>query len=585
MDQPLPPPWDGPVRADESFLAKTAALVLNDPALALQVSHRALREARSQGHEAGVIRALLRMASAEQALGRSEAADKLLADALARCAAVRDEPLHASALSARAIWAAENGLYADALYAAQEAIALAQLHDQTELLRPLLSTQAGCLMEVGDCEAALDVLGERRRLIAASGEQASRDLWINDYNEAFVSLRLGMQHLESGNNEEGHALLVRARELAERAFDAGFSRSEPDRLVDIFDVLVQALLEQGDIAGARRRAAAVEEAVAGGLLPGSALWGSLHLALAPLELAESGTQASAVRERLQLIERIEHPLITRGRKRPRLLRLLSLACEACADARQALQYHQQWAALELRARSNHVRERANMLQRQHAAQHGLAMRLIQSNLQQPLTEAVRQLETLAPVEAGPAVLGLIEGARRSGYRALDIAEQAHGIMLAEQVQTAELTRLDLSALACEVCEQTLLRWQPEVRLQTTFARHLWIRGERTLLSRAIANLLDNAIKYGAKEQAVHVQLQQQADEISLSVVDQGPGMPAMFQRRLFQRYTSARPGQGHGLGLALVARVARLHGARVTVRSGSQDGTCVALHFDAADPA
>ena len=83
-----------------------------------------------------------------------------------------------------------------------------------------------------------------------------------------------------------------------------------------------------------------------------------------------------------------------------------------------------------------------------------------------------------------------------------------------------------------------------------------------LLKRALANLLDNAIKYGSGE--ITVQFRQEGDRIILAVADRGAGIPAEQReaaKRPFVRLENARSNTtGSGLGLAIVARAARLHG-------------------------
>ena len=80
--------------------------------------------------------------------------------------------------------------------------------------------------------------------------------------------------------------------------------------------------------------------------------------------------------------------------------------------------------------------------------------------------------------------------------------------------------------------------------------------------RALANLLDNAIKYGSGE--ITVQFRQEGDRIILAVADRGAGIPAEQReaaKRPFVRLENARSNTtGSGLGLAIVARAARLHG-------------------------
>ena len=83
-----------------------------------------------------------------------------------------------------------------------------------------------------------------------------------------------------------------------------------------------------------------------------------------------------------------------------------------------------------------------------------------------------------------------------------------------------------------------------------------------LLKRALANLLDNAIKYGGGE--ITVQFRQDGDRVILAVADRGAGIPAGQReavKRPFVRLENARSNTtGSGLGLAIVARAARLHG-------------------------
>lgn len=90
-----------------------------------------------------------------------------------------------------------------------------------------------------------------------------------------------------------------------------------------------------------------------------------------------------------------------------------------------------------------------------------------------------------------------------------------------------------------------------------------ISADRELISRALANLIDNALKYGGNRIAVAVV--EAGAETVLEVADNGPGIPAPDRPRAVERFTrldSARHGSGAGLGLAMVAAVARLHGGR-----------------------
>ena len=95
-------------------------------------------------------------------------------------------------------------------------------------------------------------------------------------------------------------------------------------------------------------------------------------------------------------------------------------------------------------------------------------------------------------------------------------------------------------------------------------------------SRALVNLLGNAAKYSPRGAAIDLRAEQHGDQLRLSVSDQGPGIPADQQERLFERFyrgdnASQRPGVG--LGLAIVKGIAQAHGGEVGVRSAPGQGS------------
>jgi signal transduction histidine kinase len=96
-----------------------------------------------------------------------------------------------------------------------------------------------------------------------------------------------------------------------------------------------------------------------------------------------------------------------------------------------------------------------------------------------------------------------------------------------------------------------------------------VQGDPDLLFEAVANLLDNAVKFTPPGGSILVSL---AADGRIAVEDDGPGLPSERRDLLFQRFArgdKARHLPGNGLGLSLVAAVARLHGVVVTVREGA----------------
>ncbi|MDI9846449.1 HAMP domain-containing sensor histidine kinase [Rhodoblastus sp. 17X3] len=91
-------------------------------------------------------------------------------------------------------------------------------------------------------------------------------------------------------------------------------------------------------------------------------------------------------------------------------------------------------------------------------------------------------------------------------------------------------------------------------------------GDRDLLFDAVANLVDNAVKHGRPKGQVSVEVKKSDGDSVVSVADDGPGIPLSEHQHVFERFyrlERSRQSPGNGLGLSLVAAVARLHGARV----------------------
>ena len=107
---------------------------------------------------------------------------------------------------------------------------------------------------------------------------------------------------------------------------------------------------------------------------------------------------------------------------------------------------------------------------------------------------------------------------------------------------------------------------------------LTVRADKRRLARVIANLLDNAAKYG--DGATAVSLRKTDDAVQIAVEDSGPGVPADERTIIFDRFARGlsagrrSTGEGVGLGLALVAEHVRLHGGRVWVedRTDGREG-------------
>ena len=145
-----------------------------------------------------------------------------------------------------------------------------------------------------------------------------------------------------------------------------------------------------------------------------------------------------------------------------------------------------------------------------------------------------------------------------------------------------MTELDLSGLMLDLFEM----YQPiaedaGLELIPEIAQAVKVTGHRQMLGQAIANLLDNAVKFTPRGGRIVIALEGGSDGPVLRVTDDGPGIPAAQRENVLQRFVrldSSRNTAGSGLGLSLVAAVARLHGAAL-VLGDNQPGLTVDLAF------
>lgn len=151
----------------------------------------------------------------------------------------------------------------------------------------------------------------------------------------------------------------------------------------------------------------------------------------------------------------------------------------------------------------------------------------------------------------------------------------------------EMTPVDLEALTADVAElyEPLVEEQG-IAFETMIVGPAIVTGNRHLLFQAVANLIDNAVKYGASGGRIRVELRGKGPlgGPELVVADSGPGIPATDRGRVLERFVRldvSRSTPGNGLGLSLVAAIVRLHGAKIELED-NEPGLRAAIRFRAA---
>lgn len=141
-------------------------------------------------------------------------------------------------------------------------------------------------------------------------------------------------------------------------------------------------------------------------------------------------------------------------------------------------------------------------------------------------------------------------------------------------------RVDLRAISADVVglvADVAIAQDKEVAL-TGQSGCVWVRGNGGMIYRAVRNLVDNAIKYTASGTEITVDVDVDG---TVQVLDRGPGVPASQREMMFQRFWRGRleGSGGAGLGLAIVSRIAELHGAKIQVLDRPGGGTIFAIGF------
>jgi signal transduction histidine kinase len=139
-------------------------------------------------------------------------------------------------------------------------------------------------------------------------------------------------------------------------------------------------------------------------------------------------------------------------------------------------------------------------------------------------------------------------------------------------KSAAFGSVALHEMLREVCDiYEPIAENKNINLRVEVGHRLDVRGDRDLLLEAIANLVDNAIKFTPEGGKVDIELLRREGETIVCVTDSGPGIGEQEREavlRRFYRSDKIRSTPGVGLGLNLVAAIVKLHGFRLAIRSG-----------------
>ncbi len=176
------------------------------------------------------------------------------------------------------------------------------------------------------------------------------------------------------------------------------------------------------------------------------------------------------------------------------------------------------------------------------------------------------------VASDPSVPSKARAKAESILEEVDTAVARLGDFMAyASTRTPRLEAVDAGALVRRVAELLKPEYAGAGVVLTVAGEELSVRADIDMLKQILVNLLLNSLHASSAGTVVTVRVERGSHGAIVRVVDQGSGIPQELRAHLFRPYVTGREG-GHGLGLAIVGRLAEMHGWTVAIRSPLADG-------------
>lgn len=259
----------------------------------------------------------------------------------------------------------------------------------------------------------------------------------------------------------------------------------------------------------------------------------------------------------------------------------------------------------IRARTEQLEERDHQLSEAHEIERAKdeVVALVSHDLRTPLTSIRGFTELLLsePETLGERGRQYVQVIDRNSGRLLDLVDDllivaqhnvgAFSVRRVERVDLDEVVAHEILALGPAAAAR-------DIRLRTRTGTGIAVPGDSARIARMLGNLVTNALKFSDPGGTVEVVVDHTPSHAVLRVHDDGPGVPADQQARIFDRFARVRDkvhgaAQGYGLGLSIARAIAEAHGGRIGVDSAPGAGSTfwvelpreAPAHVPDADPA
>ena len=170
-----------------------------------------------------------------------------------------------------------------------------------------------------------------------------------------------------------------------------------------------------------------------------------------------------------------------------------------------------------------------------------------------------------------------------------LAEIVDDLLTLSRLESAPVTQLLAlnEADACQLVQASAENCQSRadaknIEIKINCKPDIAIQVDYSLMTQALVNLIDNAIKYSNEKKIITLSVEETRNQILLSVSDEGPGIAEEHIPRLFERFyrvdkSRSRRIGGTGLGLAIVKHIVHIHGGQVEVSNNATEGCCFSI--------
>ena len=211
--------------------------------------------------------------------------------------------------------------------------------------------------------------------------------------------------------------------------------------------------------------------------------------------------------------------------------------------------------------------------------------LISHELKSPLARMRIALELIAEKnEDKPETIEIIEGIRNEIAENEKLIEQLLVVSRVEMTLPSSIGEpMNVTAVAKQAAEQVSpLANASHHTIQMKAENLPEIKGDPSQILRALVNVLENAIKFSPEGSIISMNVERSQNGIVISVSDDGLGIPAEEQEKIFQpfyRASQQNQKEGSGLGLYIARKIIELHGGTITASSNEPSGTIIKIYL------